>query len=201
MYRETEHNMFSALPYREVEQKAALKSLFKELRCFTDKLVQKYDAKNKKEELLCSMEISGIRSLVVSEALFWNKVILRRMRKTPRQGCPYRIDISHRLNKEIFENLHAMLTCVSEYGLDTVVGKSRNSTTINIWHFRKLELFFKDILDERYVSFEKNVQGCCLKLLVNNEKLFTIKYNYTLEKLELSCFYGKWNIHHVPQHL
>ena len=65
------------------------------------------------------------------------------MRKTPRQACPYRIDVSYRLSEEIFSCIKDLLTCVSQYGLE--MHQSKGTTTIKIWSKRKFELFFNDI--------------------------------------------------------
>ena len=66
------------------------------------------------------------------------------MHKTPRQACPYRINVSHRLSEEIFSCIKDLLTCVSQYGLE--MHQSKGTTTIKIWSKRNLELFFNDIL-------------------------------------------------------
>ena len=164
-----------------------------------DKLVTKYEATNERQRLHCAMEIAGLKSIIVKEVVYWKKTILRRMRKTPRQGSPYRIDISHRLSSEVFKYLRDLLTCVSAYGVEVIT--SRNVTTINISYERKLELFLKDILGQAFDGFpKKTIDDCKVKLLVSKEKLFTIKYSTSLEKLDIRCFYGLWNELSIPQH-
>jgi hypothetical protein len=195
-----ESEVYSSTPRNDVGKRLALSSFFKELRSAKDKLVKKYAAQNERERLHCVMEIAGLKSLVVKEVLYWNKTILRRMRKTPRQGSPYRIHISHRLSSEIFEYVKDLLECVNAYGVEVITTK--NITTLNISYERKLELFLKDILGEAFDGIpQKVIDNCTVKLLVTMEKLFTIKYSKSTEKLDIHCFYGLWNQFNVPQHL
>ena len=42
-------------------------------------------------------------------------------------------------------------------------------------------------------------QASCF--FISKQKLFTLQYARTTERLEITCFYGAWNKHHVPQHL
>jgi hypothetical protein len=195
-----EFEIYNSINRDAVGEKVALSGFFKELRSAKDQLIGKYAAKNERERLHCCMGIGGMKSLVVKEVLYWNKTILRRMRKTPRQGCPYRIDISHRLGWEIFVCVRDLLTCVNCYGVD--VSTKKNTTTITIDYERKLDLFFKDILAEAFDGFpKKTIQDSTVKLLISKEKLFIIKYTQSTEKLDIRCFYGLWNEHQVPQHL
>lgn len=188
-----ESEVYNSTPRNDVGKRLALSSFFKELRSAKDKLVKKYAVQNERERLHCVMEIAGLKSLVVKEVLYWNITILRRMRKTPRQGSPYRIHISHRLSSEIFQYVKDLLTCVTVYGVE--VKTTKKITTLNISYERKLELFLRDILGKAFDGFPlKVIDNCTVKLLVTMKKLST-------EKLDIYCFYGLWNQFNVPQHL
>lgn len=167
-----ESEVYNSTPRNDVGKRLALSSFFKELRSAKDKLVKKYAVQNERERLHCVMEIAGLKSLVVKEVLYWNTTILRRMRKTPRQGSPYRIHISHRLSSEIFQYVKDLLTCVTVYGVE--VKTTKNITTLNISYERKLELFLRDILGEAFDGFpQKVIDNCTVKLLVTMKKLST----------------------------
>ena len=200
MLEKTESEVSGNIAWADVDQKLALVDFFKELRCAKDLIVKKYETTCEREKLHCAMELGKVHTLVAKEVLYWKKVIQRRMRKTPRQACPYRIDVSHRLSEEIFSCIKDLLTCVSQYGLE--MHQSKGTTTIKIWSKRKLELFFNDILGAASGGLPtKVIKNATVKILISKEKVFTLKYAKASERIEINCFYGVWNEHHVPQHL
>ena len=80
--------------------------------------------------------------------------------------------------------------------------QSKGTTTIKIWSKRKLELFFNNILGAASGGLPtKVIKNATVKIWISKEKAFTLKYAKALERIEISCFYGVWNEHHVPQHL
>ena len=140
----TESELYDNIAWADVDQKLALIDFFKELRSAKDLIVKKYETTCEREKLHCAMKLGKVHTLVTKRSTLLKKVIQRRMRKTPRQACPYRIDVSYRLREEIFSYIKDLLTCVSQYGLE--MHQSKGTTTIKIWSKRKLELFFNDIL-------------------------------------------------------
>lgn len=79
--------------------------------------------------------------------------------------------------------------------------KSKGTTTIKIWSKRKLKLVFNDILGAASGGHPtKVIKNATVKILISKEA-FTLKYAKALERIEVNCFYGVWNEHHVPQHL
>jgi len=88
--------------WADVDQKLALIDFFKELQSAKDLILKKYETTCEREKLHCAMKLGKVHMLVAKEVLYWKKVIQRRMRETPREACPYRIDVSHRLSEEIF---------------------------------------------------------------------------------------------------
>ena len=162
--------------------------------------MKKYESTCEREKLHYAMELGKVHTLVAKEVLYWKKVIQRWMCKTPRQACPYRMDVSHRLSEEIFSCIKDLLTCVSQYGLE--MHQSKDAITIKIWSKRKLELFFNDILGAASGGLPtKVIKNATVKIWISKEKAFTLKYAKALERIEVNCFYGVWNEHHVPQHL
>ena len=172
---------------------------FKELRSAKDLIVKKYEATCETKKLHYAMELGKVHTIVAKEVLYWKKVIQRRMHNTPRQSCPYRIDLSYRLCEEIFSGIKD-LTCVSQYGLE--IHQSKAITTIKIWSKGKLELFFNDVLGAASAGLPtKVIKNATVKILISKQKVFTLKYTKASERMEITCFYGVWNEHHVPQHL
>ena len=200
MFEKKEFELYGNIACADVDQKLALTDFFKELRSAKDLIVKKYEATCERQKLHCAMEMGKVHTLVAKEVLYWKKVIQRRMHKTPRQACPYRIDISYRLSEEIFCCIKDLLTCVSQYGLE--MHQSKGVTTIKIWCKRKLELFFNDILGAASGGLPtKVIKNAIVKILISEQKVFTLKYRKASERMEITCFYGVWNEHHVPQHL
>ena len=200
MFEKKESELYSNIPSADVGQKLALVDFFKELGSAKDLIVKKYEATCERQKLHYAMELGKVHTLVAKEVLYWKKVIQRRMHKTPRHSCPYRIDLSYRLSEEIFSCIKNLLTCVSQYGLE--IHKSKGSTTIKIWSKRKLELFFNDVLGAANGGLPtKVVKNATVKILISEQKVFTLKYTKAPERREITCFYGVWNEHHVPQHL
>ena len=80
--------------------------------------------------------------------------------------------------------------------------QSKGTTTFKIWSKRKLELFFNDILGAAGGGLPtKIIKNATVKILISQEKVFTLKYAKASERIEINCFYGVWNERHVPQHL
>lgn len=200
MLEKAESELCGNIAWADVDQKLALIDFFNELRSAKEVIVKKYESTCEREKLHYAMELGKVHTLVAKEVLYWKKVIQRRMSKTPRQACPYRIDVSHRLSEETFSCIKDLLTCVSQYGLE--MHQSKGATTIKIWSKRKLELFFNDILGAASGGLPtKVIKNATVKILISKEKASTLKYAKALERIEVNCFYGVWNEHHVPQHL
>lgn len=111
----------------------------------------------------CGLEMGKIHNLVVKKVLYRKKrkkVIQRRMHKTPRQACTYRIDISNMLSAETFCSIKDLLICVSQYGLG--INQSKSVTKIKIWSRRKVELFFNDILGSEVMAFPQKLSKLAL---------------------------------------
>ena len=140
MLEKTESELYGNIAWAGVDQKLALIDFFKELRSAKDLIVKKYETTCEREKLHCAMKLGKVHTLVAKEVPYWKKVIQRQMRKTLRQACPYRIDVSHRLSEEIFSCIKDLLTRVSQYGLE--MHQSKGTTTITIWSKRNIELFF-----------------------------------------------------------
>ena len=200
MFEKKEWELYGNIASANVDQKLALEDFFKELRVAKDLIVKKYEATCERQKLHYVMELGKVHTIVTKEVLYWKKVIQRRMHKTPRQSCPYRIDFSYRLSEEIFSCIKDLLTCVSQYGLE--IHQTKGTTTIKIWSKRKLELFFNDVLGAACGGLPtKVIKNATVKILISEQKVFTLKYTRACERMEITCFYGVWNEHHVPQHL
>lgn len=98
MLEKKESELYSNIALACVDQKLALVDFFKELRSAKDLIVKKYEATCERQKLHYAMELGKVYTLVAKEVLYWKKVIQRRMHKTPRQSCPYRIDLSLRMD-------------------------------------------------------------------------------------------------------
>ena len=115
-FNQKEFEIYSSISSCNVDQKLAVMDFFKELRTAKEQLIRKYAAANDRQRIHCAM--GEMRSLAVKKVLYWMQTIHRRMRKTSRQKCSYRIDICLRMSEEIFSYVKDLLTCVSEYGLE-----------------------------------------------------------------------------------
>ena len=122
------------------------------------------------------------------------KILGRRMRRIPRSTRPYRIDISYRVSDEVFTYILKFLPCVTCYGLEIENLKNGGGSFIKVWYKRKMELFLNDLMGKNLPV--KTVKGCRLEVVISRERLFTIKYRKTSEKLDISCYYGLWNQYH-----
>ena len=198
-FEKKESELYGNIAWPDIDQNLALMDFFKELRSAKDLIAKKYEATSERQKFHCTMELGKVHTLVAKEILYWKKLTQRRMHKTPRQACPYRIDIFHRMS-EIFCSIKDLLTCVSQYGLE--MHQSKGTTTVKIWSQRKLELFFNDILGAASGGLPtKVIKNATVKMLISEQKVFTLKYAKASERIKINCFYGVWNEHHVPQHL
>ena len=198
---EIEFKLYCGIDRSCVPEKLALGDFFKELRSTKDLLIQKYKATDERVKLHLELafETGKLHSVVVKEVRYWMKLLSRRMRRTPRNSRPYRIDILYRVSDEVFTYILKFLTCVTCYGLEIENLQKGKVTFIKVWYKRKMELFLNDLIGENLPV--KTVKGCRLQVLISCERLFTIKYRRTSEKLDISCYYGLWNQYQVPQHL
>ena len=199
--KKIEFQLYCSIDRSCVPEKLALGDFFKELCSRKDLLIQKYKAKDEKVKLHCELALvtDKLHSVVVREVRYWMKILGRRMRRIPRSTRPYRIDISYRVSDKVFTYILKFLTCVTCYGLEIENLKNGGVSFIKVWYKRKMELFLNDLIGENLPV--KTVKGCRLEVLISRERLFTIKYRKTSEKLDISCYYGLWNQYQVPQHL
>lgn len=172
-------------------------NFFRELRSAKGKLIRKYKSSDEWGKLQCDLQMANMYVVIVKEVSFWRKLIERRMRRSPRLCSPYRIDIKLRVSEEIFCSVKDLLTCVTKYGLDIHLTKSL--IEVKIWSKRRLELFFKDVIDKNLPK--KEIKNCNVELIVSKDKMFILRYKKTTETLNIICFYGVWNEYLVPQHL
>ena len=197
IFKEKEFQLYCKIDRADVGEKVALMDFFKELRSAKGKLIRKYKASDKWEKLRCDLQMGNLHVVLVKEVCFWRKLIERRMRRTPRFCSPYRIDITLRISEDIFCSVKDLLTCVTKYGLDLHLTKSQ--IEIKIWSKRRLELFFKNLIDQNLPK--KEIKNCNVEHIVPKDKMFILKYRKTTETLNIICFYGVWNEYLVPQHI
>lgn len=141
--KEIEFKLYCSIDRSCVPEKLALGDFFKELRSRKDLLIQKYKAKDERVKLHRELvlETEKLHSVVVKEVRYWMKLLSRRMRRTPRNSRPYKIDISYRVSDEVFTYILKFLTCVTCYGLEMEHLQKGRVSIIKVWYKKKWNYF------------------------------------------------------------
>ena len=160
---------------------------------------------------LKSLEFASVKPMriLTREVKRINMILVRRMKPTPTFKCPWKLSLSRYMPGEIFCILDKL---IQGSNFQSSCSKTRFTHRIIISNGEKLTDLFLQLANVYEDDHEKSVkedqllqtkilrEGQKCKVLVSEDKPFTISYSVKREIMKMSLHYGCWNIHGIPQH-
>lgn len=201
-YEKAEAKYWKFLPSEAVPEKLAIQDLFKVLNRLKEDSLKSYSRISARDKLTvssCNLHVMACRELDN-----WKRSIIRREFFVAKHSNPWTVEFRYRLQKEIFDHLVEMLTCISMYGVTIENHLKRNGQAkeklIKVANKRKLERWFSDGEMTGEIGFRRSIKGKGhTDLLVDGNRHFELRYIYSTEMVQIKCHYGVWNEEGVPQ--
>ena len=128
------------------------------------------------------------------------KILVRKTRPRATLRNKWKTIAKRSIPKEIFANVERYLA-----DSELVDDVSRTDRRITLTVNKDMEQFFKQLCTE--AERQQDILGRPIRgggetrLIVSESKPVEFYYSYTTETLRVTCHYGFWNVHGVPQHI
>ena len=140
--------------------------------------------------------VVNIHALAVREISVWHTQILRRLRRTAFVKTGWAILLVRDVPCKIFD--HILDICTANTSFATTVVRTNKDISVKFTDVRKVMYIFKycGIIGNLSKDF-KNLGKA--KVITSEEKSFQLFYKKRNEQLKVTCHFGFWNSHGIPQ--
>ena len=169
--------------------------MFENLSRIADGLCKGVQCKDEFKKLEHS--VVEIHPLAVREIALRHSNIIKRLRRRAFVKTGWTIVLVRDLPRQIFE--HIICICTANTCFEITVSRTGKEDIVKFTDMRKVKYVFKNvgIVDETLKKVISN-QGRA-EVTVSNTKPFQLQYNKNKEQLRVSCNFGFWNTHGIPQ--
>ncbi len=137
-----------------------------------------------------------INPLAVREIAIWHSQIRKRLRRTAFVKTGWTILLVRDLPLQIFE--HIICMCAANTCFETTVTRTVKDDVVQFTDIRKVKYLFKHVGIHETLRKQISNQGSA-EVIVSKVKPFQLQYNKRKEQLRVSCHFGFWNAHGIPQ--
>ena len=121
---------------------------------------------------------------------------LQKLRRTPFVKTSWTIILVRYVLLKMFE--HILQICTVNTSYCTLVTRTAKEDIVKLTDMRKLMYLFKNI--EISDNLKKTISNAgTAEVIISQDKPFQLLYKKNKEQLRVSCFFGFWNSHGVPQ--
>ena len=121
---------------------------------------------------------------------------LQKLRRTPFVKTSWTIILVRYVLLKMFE--HILQICTANTSYCTLVTRTAKEDIVKLTDMRKLMYLFKNI--EISDNLKKTISNAgTAEVIISQDKPFQLLYKKNKEQLRVSCFFGFWNSHGVPQ--